>query len=152
MPKEAKRPLECPIDGRCLEKAIIYKATVTTSESSKFYIGATEQTFKKRFPKHKDSFAKRKFSTATSLSKYIWDIKDKGLDYSLKWEILKHSYHYRCGSRICDLCLSEKYLILKADPNLCLNKNSELMQKCRHTNKFKLNNISLPNNGNRGSA
>ena len=67
--KQRNRPLECPLDGRCLEKAIIYKATVTTSESSKFYIDATEQSFKKRYPEHKDSFSQRKFSTVTRLSK-----------------------------------------------------------------------------------
>ena len=136
-----RQPANCPMVGCCLEKSIIYKATVKTTEGDKFYIGATEQTFKKRFPKHKDSFEKKKFASATTLSKYIWEIKEKELAYSIKWDVIKRCPPYKCGTRRCDLCLSEKYYILKADPNLCLNKNSELLQKCRHSNKFKLGNI-----------
>ena len=127
--------------GQCLEQAIVYKATVTTDQCEKFYIGATEQTFKKRYPKHKTSIERASESNATSLSKYVWTLKVKNTDFSVKWEILKRSVPYKCGTRFCELCLMEKYLILKADPEHCINKNSELMQKCRHNNKFKLKNI-----------
>ena len=75
--------------GRCLESAIIYKATVTTNQDEKFYIGATEQSFKKRYPKHKDSLAKKKLSGATSLSKYVWEKKDAKIEYTIKYEIVK---------------------------------------------------------------
>ena len=39
----------------------------------------------------------------------------------------------------CHLCLSEKLAILLAKPDTLLNKRSELVAKCRHRNKFKLN-------------
>ena len=54
-----------------------------------------------------------------------------------KWEILKHCSPYRGGKRKCDLCLTEKLLILKNKDNP-LNRRSELMGKCRHLRKFKL--------------
>ena len=39
------------------------------------------------------------------------------------------------------LCLTEKLLILKYDdPNNLLNERSELFKKCRHTNKYLLQN------------
>ena len=41
-----RRPADCPLVGRCLEQCVIYKATVSSSEGDKFYLGATEQTFK----------------------------------------------------------------------------------------------------------
>ena len=64
-------------------------------------------------------------------------VKDKGEDPSIKWEIIKKCQPNACGSRRCDICLSEKLFILNADAR-CLNQNTELMQKCRHSNKFKL--------------
>jgi hypothetical protein len=127
--------------GRCLEMSIIYKATISSTDGDKHYFGATETSFKKRFANHKESFAKESKSSATTLSKHIWDLKGKGLPHSIKWEIVKRCGPYKCGTRRCDLCLSEKYYILEADSEHCLNKNSELLQKCRHANKFKLANI-----------
>ena len=61
----------CPMSGNCLQSAIIYKATVSSSEAEKFYIGATEQTFKMRYPKHKEAINKKNSKAATSLSTYI---------------------------------------------------------------------------------
>ena len=45
---------------------------------------------------------------------------------------------YVCGSRKCDLCLTEKLTILKADPVTLLNTPDELMSKCRHMNNLTL--------------
>ena len=38
----------------------------------------------------------------------------------------------------CELCLTEKLIIAKADPKTLLNKTSEIISKCRHHNKFTL--------------
>ena len=38
--------------------SMIYKASVAVGDEVKVYIGATEQTFKRRYPKHKDSLQK----------------------------------------------------------------------------------------------
>ena len=44
---------------------------------------------------------------------------------------------YVCGSQKCHLCICEKLLIARADPNVSLNKrDDELVSKCRHRNKF----------------
>jgi hypothetical protein len=128
----------CPMSGHCLQAAVIYKATVCSKNDEKFYIGATEQTFKKRYPKHKQAIDQRTSKSATTLSTYIWSLKDNGETPNVKWEIMKKCQPYACGSRRCDVCLTEKLLILNADKSRCLNLNTELMQKCRHSNKFKL--------------
>ena len=58
--------------------------------------------------------------------------------YFINWNIAMKSQKYVCGSRKCDLCICEKLLISRADPNILLNKRDELVSKCRHRNKFTL--------------
>ena len=58
--------------------------------------------------------------------------------YFINWNIAMKSQKYVCGSRKCDLCICEKLLISRADPNVLLNKRDELVLKCRHRNKFTL--------------
>ena len=111
---------------------------MTTDEKASVYFGSTEMSFKQRYAGHKASFAHENLSTATTLSKYVWSLKKAGTPYSLRWEIHKHCSPYKCGTRSCDLCLTEKYVILHADSESTLKKHSEIMQKCRHKNKFKL--------------
>ena len=48
------------------------------------------------------------------------------------------AYPYICGTRKCDLCLSEKLMIARANSASLLNKRDELVSKCHHMNKFTL--------------
>ena len=126
----------CSLDGACLASGIVYRADVTTtSADNKIYIGMTEHTFKTRYSNHKLSFNHRKHSHDTVLSKYIWDQKDNGTSYEIKWSIIKRANPYHGHPSRCNVCLSEKLCILSADKST-LNKRSELITKCRHENKF----------------
>ena len=58
--------------------------------------------------------------------------------YFINWNIAMKSQKHVCGSPKCDLCICEKLLISRADPNILLNKRDELVSKCRHTNKSTL--------------
>ena len=58
--------------------------------------------------------------------------------YLINWNIAMKSQKNVCGSRKCDLCICEKLLISREDPNVFLNKRDELVSKCRHRNKFTL--------------
>ena len=53
-------------------------------------------------------------------------------------KIILHATLCQCDSKTCNLCLSEKLQIFRADPNKLLNKRSELVSKCGHRSKFKL--------------
>ena len=53
------------MSGKCLEYAMIYKATVSSKDKEKFYFGATVQTFKKRYPKHKEAIHKKNSTAST---------------------------------------------------------------------------------------
>lgn len=54
---------------------IMYKCTASpTSYPKKVYSGTAEDSFKKRFYNHKQSFNNKFHANDTSLSKYIWKI------------------------------------------------------------------------------
>ena len=131
---------KCPLDGKCLEPCVVYNATVISSKETKTYIGCTEKSFKTRYHNHKLSFNNEKYSKATALSNYIWMLKRENTGYSINWEILYKTVPYSCGTRKCDLCLTEKVLIASADPKLLLNSRAELISTCRHQRKFILTN------------
>ena len=116
----------------------IYKATVSTSENKKHYIGLTSNTFKTRYSLHKTSFTNKDKRNNTELSKYIWKLKDNNTAYQIEWKILKIAKPYTPASKKCNLCLWEKYYIITADRTNTLNSRSELTSSCRHKSKFLL--------------
>lgn len=149
--QETTRPTEnctctnCPIEGKCKEKGVIYRATVTAEGlQNKVYHGLSEPIFLNRYNKHIFTFNNPNYKSETRLSKYIWQLKEQGKEYSIKWDIVKKSTIYQTGSRKCDLCASEKVFIIDADPKLSLNLKSELISKCRHQNKHLLSNVKPP--------
>ena len=139
---------QCPLDGICLTTNVVYSATITSSlngrEDKKTYIGLTEPPFKRRYTVHKRTFNNRNTPNDTSLSKYIWSLKDKGADWRIKWEILKRAGGYNKSSKKCGLCLTEKLMICEFKPKeLLVNDRPELVSKCRHQNKFLLSSVKL---------
>ena len=71
----------CPIPGECVQKNVIYQADVHTSNKIMTYYGSTVD-FKSRYSKHKSSFEKRP-ANHTTLSSYVWKIKDKNLPFKI---------------------------------------------------------------------
>ena len=131
----------CPMGrtGECRLSNIVYKATVEADDSSKKeYIGISGTEFKLRYANHKQSFDNERKRDATSLSQHIWNLKESDVPFSLKWEVLSKCTPYAGGSRVCNLCITEKFEILKCDPKITLNKRTEIVGKCRHRAKFKL--------------
>ena len=141
---------KCPLEGKCQQGAIVYKASVSSDNSNStltrtdaVYIGGTEN-FKVRHSDHKADFNNRARKHRTKLALHIWTLKDYKVPHSIKWEVQARASQYTSGSRSCDLCLTEKLHILethKKFPNLTLNKRSEIANKCRHRAKFKLENV-----------
>ena len=133
----------CPLDGKCLTSGIVYQATVThkdseNSEKQATYVGLTENTFKTRFNGHTDSFKHKEKRFATTLSQYIWKLKEKQVQYTINWKILSKAKPYSPSTKKCFLCLEEKYFIICKPEISTLNKRNELVNKCRHRNKFLL--------------
>ena len=78
---------------------------------------------------------------STTLSQYIWNLKDKDQNYSIKWSIIEKVPKYKPSDKFCCLCTTEKRHILFKENSKQLNKASEFISKCRHQNKFRLSNI-----------
>ena len=142
---DCRNPENCPLDGLCNSSNVAYSAVVEHRDrrgrdNSKTYIGISEPAFKKRFTVHEHTFNNRGTPNDTSLSKYIWSLKDAGIsDYSIRWSILRRAAGYSKSTKKCGLCLAEKLLICEfPDKESLLNDKSELVSKCRHLNKHLL--------------
>ena len=129
---------DCPLEGKCLESSVIYQATVTETISKQVetYVGLTADPFKTRFNNHTKSFKHIEYKTDTELSNHIWHLKNKGIDFKIKWKIIDRGKTFNSVSKICQLCTIEKFYILLR-PELCsLNSNNKLGSYCRHQKKL----------------
>lgn len=126
----------CPLRGKCLTSAIVYKATVTVESDDKtyVYIGLTGGQFKFRFNNHTSSFKNKAYEKDTALSKLVWELKRKKQAFSINWSIIKKSNTIKRDSGQCNLCMEEKVEILSMKSGL-LNKRGEIISKCRHNKK-----------------
>ena len=136
---------KCPFKGEraCDIGSAVYKAVVKTGDprKEKFYIGSSNN-FKKRCYSHKDTFIDRERMTESCLSEYVWKLKDEGEVPEVTWSIISRDKEYTRESKKCNLCIREKLEILKNSLDVkCLNQRSEIMNKCRHRNKFLLSNM-----------
>ena len=73
-----------------------------------WYIRTAEGNFKKQYYNHQVSFISRKNGNDTTLSKYVWEVKDKYKEMSfLNWSIVKSVSEYSNITKKCLLCLHE---------------------------------------------
>ena len=123
----------CPLDGECLEKNIVYQATVSSSDgATEKYIGLTAPPFKKRFGNHNKSFKNEKYAHETTLSSYIWKLKEKNVDFTIKWKLMARAKPFSPITNLCNLCTKEKYLIIFHPELATLNSRNEINSHCRH--------------------
>ena len=84
---------KCLLSGKCLQKSLVYQATVSTDADTYRYIGLTEHSFKQRFTNHNQSFRHEKYSNSTELSKLTWKLKNSKTNYNITWQVLQKPYH-----------------------------------------------------------
>ena len=127
----------CPLNGNCTIKNVIYEAQVTTDKTTMKYIGSTANTFKQRFYGHTASFKNETKRLSTELSKHIWKLKDEKKDFNIKWKILrKINQSSNTINQICQTCNLEKMEIALSRKRDILNKRSELITRCVHNRKL----------------
>ena len=137
----------CPLEGRCQTQSLVYQAEVTSNQGIRTYIGQAASTFKLRYNNHTNSYINPKKKHETTLSTYVWKLKSRNVDFSIKYSTLSCPKPYTRGGRSCDLCLMEKTLIARNNSDQSLNKRTEVMAKCRHKAPHLLDNyhqIQLP--------
>ena len=104
-----RNPNMCPVGGKCLTEGVIYQAIVTREDGIvDTYIGMTANSFKGRWRNHVSSFKTRNPNNSTALSRYIWDIQDKKIGYSLQWRLVSRGKPYNHVTDTCRLCIREK--------------------------------------------
>ena len=85
---------KCPLDGICTTPNVIYKAS-TAPDTNKVNIGLTDGHWKRRFNQRKVTLNQRKYEHSTTLSKFIWKMKDKTKTApKISWSILKTAPAY----------------------------------------------------------
>ena len=131
-----RNKVECPIPGECNQNNVVYQAEVHGDNKIMTYYGSTEN-FKSRYSGHKASIKNRP-ANHTTLSSYVWGLKDKNISFDIKWSIKAKGHVFSSGSQSCDLCITEKLVILTANPLTTLNKRDELLETCRHRRKHLL--------------
>ena len=132
---------QCPLQQRCLSNNILYQANITPfgqNSETKVYYGICETTFKLRYANHKKSFSHRNRKSDTELSNKFWRIKDNKHSANITWDILGRHQAYNTSSKRCSLCLNEKLKIALHRNNNMLNRRTEILNKCRHKNKYAL--------------
>ena len=122
----------CPLEGKCLVDNLVYQAEVVTNEETQTYIGLSSTTFKLRYGNHKESFNNEASKSKSTLSKHIWGLKNKGVNYETKFKIIGRAQPFSPISGICNLCTLEKYHILFTPELATLNKRDELNNFCLH--------------------
>ena len=124
----------CPMEGNCLIDKLVYKSAVVDSRNIlNTYTGLTSMTFKQRYYGHTSSFRNRgDKDNSTTLSTYIWKLKDEGLDFDMSWSVVDRGNPFNPTTRKCRLCLNEKFHIIFQPAGATLNKRSELFSTCRH--------------------
>ena len=132
---------ECPLNGQCLQKNVVYRADVECNNVTKTYYGLTEQTFKARWNNHQFSLRNEDHTHKTALSSYVWKCRNANLEPKITWSVQARAFPMSSGGKVCDLCLTEKLIILMADQCATLNKRDEIMEKCKHKRKFTLGTV-----------
>ena len=125
---------ECPLDGKCLIKNVVYRAEVKSLNRIETYVGLSSTTFKERWRNHKADF-KKSNTKPCQLVKYVKNLTDKNVDFDINWSIVTKAQPFSQISNVCNLCINEKYEILYNPQMASLNTRNELTSGCRHKTK-----------------
>ena len=137
-------PQTCPVNGECLRKDLVYCGRVDVPSRphlNKSYVGLTSTTFKTRWNNHKTAIENRDSDQSTTLSSYIWSLKDQGLEPTTSFSLMRRAAKYTIERDSCNLCPQEKLTILEEGKRLgrmLLNTRKEIFTKCMHKRKHLL--------------
>ena len=87
----------CPLQGDCLVPSLVYKAEVKSSSVTRHYYGQTAITFKKRWSNHKSDCKLPYKKHSTTYSTYMWSLKDREEDSTVKWSKVSVTNPYQRG-------------------------------------------------------
>ena len=65
---------DCPLQGRCKSRGLVYKATVSSVKGEQDYLGQTTTKFELWHSNHTNSYRDPSKKKQTSPSKYVWEL------------------------------------------------------------------------------
>ena len=81
-----------PPDGNCKESVVIYQADATPEiYSERINIGLTQGPLKGGLSDHRTSFNYEQYKNKSKLSSFIWETKNKGQIFEIKWLVMRRS-------------------------------------------------------------
>ena len=129
------RTVPCPMpgSGECNKDNVVYNAKVISDggQTVQTYIGCS-QNFADRYYKHRSDFMNPKTKHATTLSTYVWELKDQGKDFDISWKIIDRGPLFNHASKRCRLCIKESFYILYKPELATLNRRNEVFHVCHH--------------------
>ena len=55
--------------------------------------------------------------TSTTLSEHVWKLKNKSINFNIKWQVVKKVKPFAPSDKVCKLCLQEKLSFLRSAPS-----------------------------------
>ena len=77
----------------------------------------------------------------TVLSTHIWECKERGSTYKVSWKILDRGQPFNPVTKVCKLCVRERFWILRKPHHATLNHRQEIGTFCPHVRSSLLKNI-----------
>jgi GIY-YIG catalytic domain len=141
---------KCGYNNNCRKSIVVYK--IECKNTSKVYIGNTQQHFKKRMQQHfndvkklhqhgikSDSYAKHFSLQLSNFDNPTPKIQRNSISCEILWQGNPINVVKTFGTPNCALCNKERLEILKQskkDPNSLINSCNEIYGACRHNSKF----------------
>ena len=94
-------------------------------------VGCTTE-FKSRFGNHEKSFNHERYGHETVLSSHIWECKGRGSTCTVSWRVLDRGQPFNPVTKICKLCVREKFYIIRKPHLATLNHRKEVGAHCPH--------------------
>ena len=89
--------------------------------------------------KYNTTFNNENEKNKTTLSTYLWKLKEEGKAHDIKWDIMDRATNFNPVNRKCRLCLKEIFYIMFKPESATLNSRNELYNTCRHRKQKLLN-------------
>ena len=116
---------------------MVYEATVTElgSGKSETYTGVTARRFKDRYYEHRTDMENAKNRTNSSLASHVWELKDKGVNYDVRWKIKARGTPYNPSTKNVPYLFKRKHFILYKKEGTTLNNRREIFNTYIHRTK-----------------
>ena len=101
--------------------------------------------FKARHRNHTKSFRNEKYENETELSKFVWKLKRKNVEFRVNFEILSIERPYQKETGYCSMCSREKLEIaknIKKYGSKSLNRRWKIFRRCLHRGEHLLGSIN----------